>query len=147
MWVISGALLLLWSGCSGDGSSLGPDGAPADEASDDPQPTETVTLTQLSAEIFTPRCAFSGCHAGGFPAANQSLEADKIASQIIGVASSGKPNEIRIVPGDPDNSYLLKKLRGISGIVGSQMPLTGQRLTDDEIARIVQWVQDGAKAN
>ena len=88
----------------------GADGAPADEASDDSQPTETVTLTQLSAEIFTPRCAFSGGHAGGFPTGNQSLEADKIASQIIGVASSGKPNEIRIVPGDPDNSYLLKKL-------------------------------------
>lgn len=147
MWIISCALLLLWAGCSGDGSTLGPDGAPPDEDGDNPQPTETVTLAQLSAEIFTPRCAISGCHSGGFPTGNMSLEVSRIASQIIGVPSSGKPGETRIVPGEPDNSYLLKKLRGVSGIVGSQMPLTGRRLTENEIARIARWVEDGAKAN
>ena len=147
MWIIPCTLLLLWSGCSGDGSSLGLDGTPPDENSDDPQPTETVTLSQLSAEIFTPRCATIGCHAGGAPAGNQSLEADKIASEIIGVPSDGKPDETRIVPGDPDNSYLLKKLRGVDGIFGAQMPLSGGSLTEDEISRIAQWVEDGAKAN
>jgi hypothetical protein len=146
MRIISCVFLLLWAGCSGDGSTLGPDGTLSD-GDGDMQPTEAVTLAQLSAEIFTPRCAISGCHSGSFPAGNMSLEASRIASQIIDVASSGKPDEKRIIPGEPDNSYLLKKLRGTSGIVGSQMPLSGRRLTADEIARIARWVEDGAEAN
>ena len=74
----------------------------------------------MSADIFTPKCTFSGCHFGGSPAEIQSLEADRIASQITGVASNDKPNEIRIIPGDPDNSYLLKKLRESAASSGPQ---------------------------
>ena len=113
-----------------------------------------LTLVQLSEEIFTVRCALSGCHSGSTPTGDMSLEAGRIAGEIINVASSGRPEFTRIVPGDPDNSYLLKKLRGDSDIVGSQMPLPqawlgpmldpfgGALLTDEEIAKIVQWIEE-----
>ena len=73
------------AGCSGDGTTLGPDGTPPgeEEAKDDDQPpVSSVTLGQLSQEIFTPSCAFSGGHGGGNPAANMSLAADRIAGNI-----------------------------------------------------------------
>ena len=53
-----------------------------------------------------------------------------------------------MIPGDPENSYLVQKLRGDPGIVGLRMPRNGPPyLTDDQINLIKQWIQDGAKNN
>lgn len=145
------------AGCSGDGSSLGPDGRPlaadndanGDENGDangdengDGDGAAKVTLAVLSMEIFTPNCTFSGCHGGSFLSANMSLEADRIAGEIIGVASSGSDLN-RIEPGNPEASYLLKKVRG-DGDVNSQMPLNRTPLTADQIELIRAWIEAGA---
>jgi hypothetical protein len=145
------------AGCSGDGSSLGPDGRPL-AADNDANGDENgdangeengdggaakVTLAVLSMEIFTPNCTFSGCHGGGsFLSANMSLEADRIADEIIGVASSGS-NLNRIEPGNPEASYLLKKVRGDSD-ASSQMPLNRTPLSAAQIEMIRAWIEAGA---
>ena len=99
-----------------------------------------MTLSQLKEEIFTPRCATSFCHSGSSPASNQSLVADRIAQEIIDVESVSDANFKRIAPGDPDNSYIIKKLRGDDGIVGRQMPDDGTApLPDEDIAMIITW--------
>jgi hypothetical protein len=65
------------------------------------------------AEIFTNNCATSGCHSGGAPPIGLSLEADKAAQGLVNVASpSGK---IRVIPGDPDNSFLIWRLEASNG--------------------------------
>lgn len=138
------------AGCAGDGSSLGPDGRPpaangdtnGDETGDGAVDAPKITLVQLSRDIFTPNCTFSGCHGGSFLSANMSLEADRIASEIIGVASSGS-NLNRIEPGDPEASFLLKRVRGDSD-VGSQMPLNRTPLTAEQIELIRAWIAAGA---
>ena len=143
-WKIWGLAVLVvtasLAGCAGDGSSLGPDGRPGAANGDGGAPK--VTLAQLSMEIFTPSCTFSGCHGGSFLSANMSLEADRIAGEIIGVASSGSDLN-RIEPGDPEASFLLKRVRGDSD-VSSQMPLNRTPLTAEQIEMIRAWIAAGA---
>ena len=133
------AALLAW-GCSGKDSTVGPTGTTDGESSggDGDQP---VTLARLSEEIFTPKCATSGCHGGNNPAANLSLKAEDIA-QILGVSSVARPDYQLIAPGDPVNSYLLMKVRGDEGIAGDRMPPAGA-LEAEQIDLVEEWVEDG----
>jgi len=134
-------LALVAAGCAGDGSTLGPDGKPGAEEVE--SPTKDITLTQISEQIFAVSCAVSGCHSGGAPAANMSLEADFVAGEIIDIDSSERPELKRIDPGNPDSSYLLMKLRADDGILCCQMPPVGT-LTDEQIEMIREWIADGA---
>jgi len=138
------------SGCGGDGSTLGPDGTPIVEG--DPTDNDgnmgdstavTVTLAQLNADIFTPKCATAGCHSGNSPAQGMSLASASIAAAIIDVPSGQRASVKRIDPGNPDGSYLLQKIRGTGA--GSQMPLGGAPLSAAEIQLIVDWVTVGAQ--
>ena len=53
---------------------------------------------------------------------------------------------IRVVPGDPENSYLIHKLEGRPGIVGVRMPQIGPPyLTDGQILVIKRWIELGAR--
>ncbi len=134
------AVLLAW-GCSGEDSSVGPNGTTDGESSggDGDQP---VTLARLSDEIFTPQCATSGCHGGNNPAANLSLRGEDIA-QIVSVSSAARPDYQLIAPGDPVNSYLLMKVRGDERIAGDRMP-PARALEPEEIALVEAWVEAGA---
>lgn len=140
------ALALALPGCAGDGTTLGPDGTPAmDTAPPDTTsstPT-TPTLAQLSREIFTPKCAISGCHSGAGAAAGMSLAAGRIAGQLIGVVSPTSGMK-RVDPGNPEGSYLLKKLRGDAGISGDQMPLGDVPLSAAQIELVRAWIAAGA---
>jgi hypothetical protein len=61
------------------------------------------------------------------------------------VASNGKPGAVRVIPGDPENSYLVQKLEGHSGIVGQRMPRTGgPYLTEGQMQIIRRWIARGA---
>ena len=53
----------------------------------------------------------------------------------------------RVAPGDPDNSYLIRKLEGDAGIVGSRMPQGGPFLDQATTDQIRQWIADGAPNN
>ncbi|HEY5565298.1 MAG TPA: DUF5777 family beta-barrel protein [Rhodothermia bacterium] len=46
----------------------------------------------------------------------------------------------RVEPGNPDASYLVKKIRGDEDIIGVQMPFTGDKLTVEEINTVIEWV-------
>ena len=50
----------------------------------------------------------------------------------------------RVEPGDPDNSYLIRKLEGGPNINGQQMPFGGPPLDQAVIDDIRQWISDGA---
>ena len=62
---------------------------------------------------------------------------------LVGVASVGAPSIDRVVPGDPDSSFLIHKLEGTQS-AGDRMPLGGPYLDADTIAIIRQWITDGA---
>ncbi len=72
-----------------------------------------------------------------------SLEAESVAAEIIGVTSTQLADLKRVDPGNPEGSYLLKKLRGDSDILKGQMPLDGV-LPDEQIEMIREWIAGGA---
>ena len=127
---------LLWAGCGGDDSTVGPDGSDGEGA------LTEATLAQVS-EVFAVSCAFSGCHSGGDPAAGLSLEGD-FAARIVGVASEQRSDLKLVDPGNPNKSYLLIKVRGDDAIISQRMP-PGNPLSAEQVEIIRAWIASGAK--
>ena len=126
---------LSWAGCGGDDSTVGPDGEGEDALTE-------ATLAQVS-EVFAMSCTFSGCHSGGEPAADLSLEGN-FAARIVGVDSGQRPDFKLVDPGNPNKSYLLIKVRGDDEIVSQQMP-PGNPLSAEQVEIIRAWIASGAK--
>lgn len=109
-----------------------------------------ATLAQLQANVFTPRCA--GCHdgsvaPGGTLPGSMDLRAGSSFASIVNVASLEQPALLRIEPGDPDASYLIRKVQGTAGISGERMPLGAPPLDATAIAQLRSWVAAGAANN
>ena len=62
----------------------------------------------------------------------------------VGAGSRGRPGETRVVPGNPEASYLIHKLEGRSTIAGVRMPVGGPYLTQGQIDVIKRWIELGA---
>ncbi len=65
----------------------------------------------------------------------------------MGVNADEVPALLRVNPGEPDDSYLVQKIEGAPGIVGSQMPLGGPALSDQQIVLVRSWIESGAFRN
>ncbi len=114
-----------------------------DESGGDPQ----ESFAALQAEFYTPSCALSGCHSAGSASAGLVLASGQSFANVVNVPSSQQPSLNRVTPFDAENSYEIRKLRGDAGITGNRMPPLGEALTDEEIGRFVNWINDGALDN
>jgi hypothetical protein len=101
-----------------------------------------ANFTSIQDNVFTPIC--TACHTGA--GAPQGLRLDNANSYalLVGVASQEQPAFQRVAAGDPNNSYLIKKLEGTAS-VGGRMPLGGTPLAQTDIDVIRQWITDGAQ--
>ena len=106
-------------------------------------PPADATFTRVQGEVFSVSCALSGCHAGTAPTGGMNLSAGASYGNIVMVPSTERGDLHRIEPGDPDRSYLVKKIRGDADIVGSPMPLIGS-LTSAQRQLVIDWVRRGA---
>lgn len=88
-------------------------------------------------------CSSSGCHGTGQGGLTMS-SASGAYSALVNVASSGT-GEIRVIPGNANDSYLVKKLEGRQ-TVGAQMPVGGT-LSATDLTNIKNWINQGAKNN
>jgi mono/diheme cytochrome c family protein len=88
--------------------------------------------------IFNANCV--GCHGsnGGL-----TLSSSVSYNNLVNTPSQGLPTVLRVTPGSSDDSYLIWKLEGRSGIVGSRMP-QGGALSASDIALIAAWIDAGA---
>ena len=116
-----------------------------------PTPQLRPAFSSIQAEIFengdsSGRPACVSCHnaAGQFFAGGLNLTNSVAYSNLVNVASRGKAAATRVVPGDPESSYLIHKLEGRSGIIGARMPLNGPYLTPGQIDVIRRWIELGA---
>ncbi len=107
-----------------------------------PPPAAGPTFSEIQASVFTPSCATSTCHAGGAPAGGLNLEAANSYTMLVGVQSGQDAAFMRVLAGNPDNSYLIQKLEG-SASGGGIMPPSGA-LAQSSIDMIRQWITDGA---
>ena len=106
-----------------------------------------ATLTELQTDIFTPSCDRFGCHNADSARAGLVLAAGTSFAELVNEPSSQRSEFDRVEPGDPENSYLVKKLRGDADITGDRMPAGDPSLTDAQFARVISWISDGARDN
>lgn len=98
-----------------------------------------ATFEQVQTTIFDVSCALSGCHA---KSAWPNLSAGQAYDNIVGVKSS---RGIALVePGDPDNSYLYRKLLADADIDGARMPPNRPYLTPAALETVRAWIEKGA---
>lgn len=136
--VLSAALLI---------SACGPDTAPPDAAPGEP------TLAAVRSDILNSSCALGSCHAPATNAAKLNLSETGICHLLVNHASCLFPDKLLVVPGKPEASFLLDKLRGINlegvpnpdcGTTNERMPLGQPALPANKLAQIEEWIRSGA---
>ncbi len=143
MRFIAAAAFLFLAACgAGSGEGLDQNGLPLGQASADA--CAGAALASIQANVFSIDCAVSGCHGGA--GAQQGLRLDRgfSAGNLICVSVPRDPSKIRVIPGDPDGSFIIQKLEGRPvPLLGDQMPQGGPYLDQSTIDVIRQWIQDG----
>jgi Bacterial Ig-like domain len=139
------------AGCAGNGEGLNANGLPigssgggsgGSSSSGGSSGSVTADFESIQANVFTPIC--SPCHSGATAPEGEMLDASHSYNSIVGMASTEQPAIERIKPGDPDSSYLVRKIQGGPDISGVQMPYHETPLPQSTIDAIRQWVTDGA---
>ncbi len=130
-------IAVLAAGCgSGDSSGGGGGGG------DDGGGTMLVaTFESIQQNVFSAQCEM--CHTGASAPEGLRLDPDNSYDLLVGVPSSQQPSLQRVEPGNPDDSYLIRKLEGTAA-TGEQMPLDLPPLPQADIDVIRQWIADGA---
>lgn len=102
------------------------------------------TLNSIQTNVFSVNCAVPGCHGGA--SAQQGLRLDPGFSyaNLINVASPRDANLIRVIPFNPDGSFLIRKLEGTQPLLGDPMPQGGPYLPQATIDVIREWIANGA---
>jgi hypothetical protein len=129
------------TGCAGNGNGLDANGNPTTPGGGGSTPL-TADFQSIQDNVFTPIC--TKCHIGAGAPQGLQLDADHSYAALVGVPSSEQPTVMRVAAGSPDNSYIIRKLQGTSGISGGQMPLNGPYLPQSTIDVIKQWITNGA---
>lgn len=131
--------------CSDKSAEAGSSSAAAEKPTAETTAAQSLYQTDI-APIFAESCAT--CHLTGQEAGNMTLVPAKAIANLVAIPVKEAPNQIRVVPGDPDKSYLVMKLEGTHldhGGSGVRMPLGAPPLAADKIAKIRQWIAEGAK--
>ncbi|MEM7604733.1 MAG: DUF1588 domain-containing protein [Myxococcota bacterium] len=142
-------LILFCAGCSGNiadgtGEPPGPlvdredggaeDGAPAAELGALPQCEQAPVIRYLETQ-----CGNAACHGGGaYPTLNRTSFAD------LPTLRSQRVDEPLIVPGDPDGSWLYRKIAGTQGAAGGALMPLGASSPREDIAVLGEWIRAGA---
>lgn len=103
----------------------------------------TATFSRVQAEVFTPSCAFVGCHDPIGQSAGLVLTAGRAYENVVMRPSTQMPQLSRIAPNDPAGSYLYRKITG-AGITGARMPLSRPPLSDAQLLLVRDWIRRGA---
>ena len=120
-----------------------------------PTPDLEPTFSSIQANIFeltdsAGRNACTSCHTnvGRNPAGGLNLLHDAAYDQLINVSAIQVPALKRVTPGDPQASYVVHKVEGRAGIVGTRMPRNGPPyMTDGQVLILKRWIELGAPRN
>lgn len=138
-------LVLSITACgAGSGKGLDNQGLPIkDTTQPPPDQNNGVTLASLQQNIFGAICV--NCHTGSNAPRGLRLDSeDNAYAFLVNHAADEVPELMRVNPGNSDASYIIRKLEGASGIVGSRMPLGGPYLTQTQINTVRDWIANGA---
>ncbi|HZO20518.1 MAG TPA: hypothetical protein VFB46_16125 [Gemmatimonadaceae bacterium] len=99
--------------------------------------------------IFTRRCAIGGCHTVNSARATLVLTAGHAYDSIVNKTAFLAPQFDRVEPGNADTSWVVRMIEDNDArrFNVARMPLGGQPLTRNQIATIVNWIENGALRN
>jgi hypothetical protein len=83
----------------------------------------------------------ASCHGGG---GQVGLHLPDSPPNLVNVPSTEVPTVMRVLPGDPEHSYLYWKITGDSRIDGGRMPLLAPPLASGDIEVLRSWIEAGA---
>ena len=141
---MTGALLVAaLAGCAGSGEE------PSDGGNGGCVPPAEPTISYASniQPIYDASCALAGCHLGSAPAFGLNLAAGVSYEATVGVNSLERPKLQLVEPGNPDDSYLVRKIEGGPDIAGDPMPDNAPPLPPDEMDAVRQWITECALDN
>jgi len=139
------AFVFILAGCAGNGQGLDENGNPVGNDGNGLPVAFEPTLTNIQQNVFSAICI--ECHTG--PAAPEGLRLDQANSfnNLVNIKSVEASDLFRVAPGNPDASYIIRKLEGGPGIIGGQMPLNRPPLSQTTINAIRVWISQGAPQN
>ena len=129
---------------TGDSGDTGDTGTP---------PPADYKLASVQDEVFTPYCVY--CHAadadvGGeyaYAAEYPLTEGDSYATLVNQTAIWSLTGMKRVTPGDPENSFLWRKIWGpIDDQEGRMMPYDSPQLPPEKLMLVYGWIATGADA-
>jgi hypothetical protein len=96
--------------------------------------------------ILKQNCSVLDCHRGTYPRKNLNLEENKFLRSLLNIPSQEVPSLKLVDKENPEQSYLLMKIKGDKAIVGRRMPLDSPPLRENEIKIIEDWISSPAAA-
>ncbi len=131
-----GAATLTDMGVVQDGSA----GFDAPDLSLDANSICRPNLLSIQQNLLIPRCTNGRCHGAVRPVAALDLASANLELRLINVVSGDCPMQTLIVPGRPELSYFLRKLRDANPTCGARMPTGTNPLSNDDLQCISQWI-------
>ena len=138
-------LVCFGSGCAGNGQGLDENGNPIGNGNGGLPVAFDPTFTNIQRNVFDAICV--ECHSGVEAPEGLRLTADSSYDHLVSVPSQERPELLRVNPGNPDLSYIIRKLEGGPDIAGGQMPLDRTPLEQTTINAIRVWIAQGAPRN
>lgn len=109
-----------------------------------------VRLAQVQAEVFDVGCTVQSCHSSTARAGDLVLEADRAQAELVDVPAvqpkAAAEGLVRVVPGDPQASFLLTKCTApLAADYGEVMPWGNpDGLDADKLELLRRWIEAGA---
>lgn len=111
------------------------------------QPVEP-TYDAIASAVFQ-GCSTRSCHSDFSAKGGLVLTPEKAYDQLVNVpaedANAKAKGKLRVVPGNPEASFLFQKITEPAVDEGDRMPQRLPKLQDDHIAAIRSWIANGAK--
>lgn len=107
----------------------------------------TVSFATDVIPILAQKCATTGCHVGSLPDGGLALDSGNAHGATVGTPTkSCGGDRVRVIAGDPGESYLWDKIHGtdLCGTSKKMPPATKPQLTDAEKQTITSWICGGA---
>ncbi len=126
------------------------DGASADDPNFGTDDTFDPTKVKYIFGVVDPRPEYQGhcvfCHGPDTTYEPNLADPFDPVKGVINIGAGGTGT--RVIPGDPDNSVLIKKLmRPLPGGVGGGMPAKTLKLTPQHLDLVKTWIEEGAQDN
>lgn len=114
-------------------------------------PHEPATLGSISATLLESTCLFSSCHGGdGAMAGGLDLRPDGLHARLMNHAVAGNTDLPLVAPGDPDGSWLYRRIADCAPLDGDgnpvqHMPFNAPTLSRPElVTKVRAWIEAGA---